>query len=714
MSFRDAYNRADTLYQRGLKSATEKALPIRMPLATQSYTGISDQYRDDSITEDQYKYGRKSVAYASIRPIAQRISAQRLRVARTSGVENQRSMPSWEKQFLPEWVKNDQFISLEPLADHQLLRAVRNPNPYMVEWMLMWCTAFSLEATGAAYWLFIEKDGQTQIFPIPKHWVKQTASNKWEVMFSKDADPYEATSDELCRFYIPDPASPMDAMSSLGAASTSILTDDAIQTSQERAFRAPMPDYAFTIGERVDADGIKRRPELTREQKQEIDEQIRRLHGGPKNKARALLLDALITDAKRLTPPNTEMDYLQSMKTVGRRIEKIFGTNPILMGEVENANRASSTVADKIFLDVVVNPRLEMIGQVLTAFIQRSNIFNDKGVVAYYKPVVARDPEIEMKDWQYARTHGIVDDNQFRIHRLGLPPKKAGGEYARMNFQLVPVRVDGEPEIPPAPVIPGKSLKSNTLATAWGRIHAKDESALTSVISKSITDAIQVSDGVFAFSPTFGQDLIASVRPLLYTAALHGAGLQETIFKSTAPTGRKDMLDAVFGMDGGVPITINRLLDELFRQQYWLDIGPSIENEMRSLLEDFAESGLTQTEIASKLREKIPGIASARASRISTTETTFAMNAGGYAVRESLAESGMIAGSEWNSVLDARTRGNNPRDQFDHVSMDGVRVGPGEMFDVDGEQARFPGDYTLSAANRVNCRCFATAVSSFE
>ena len=41
----------------------------------------------------------------------------------------------------------------------------------------------------------------------------------------------------------------------------------------------------------------------------------------------------------------------------------------------------------------------------------------------------------------------------------------------------------------------------------------------------------------------------------------------------------------------------------------------------------------------------------------------------------------------------------------DHVEANGQVVGPGAMFVVGGEEAPYPGHWSLSAQERINCRC---------
>jgi hypothetical protein len=64
-------------------------------------------------------------------------------------------------------------------------------------------------------------------------------------------------------------------------------------------------------------------------------------------------------------------------------------------------------------------------------------------------------------------------------------------------------------------------------------------------------------------------------------------------------------------------------------------------------------------------------------------------------------------GREWLALLDNDTRP-------DHVDANGQVVGPGELFEVGGEEAPYPGHWSLSVEERVNCRCTILAASLEE
>lgn len=113
------------------------------------------------------------------------------------------------------------------------------------------------------------------------------------------------------------------------------------------------------------------------------------------------------------------------------------------------------------------------------------------------------------------------------------------------------------------------------------------------------------------------------------------------------------------------------------------------------LLDDSQDMTLSMqaSYIVDKLND--PDFNRMRALRIARTESTAAANYGAALGAEN---SDYQVGKQWLSVLDANTRPT-------HVQADSQLVALDEMFVVGSEQAMFPGDLTLSAAEVINCRC---------
>ena len=133
---------------------------------------------------------------------------------------------------------------------------------------------------------------------------------------------------------------------------------------------------------------------------------------------------------------------------------------------------------------------------------------------------------------------------------------------------------------------------------------------------------------------------------------------------------------------------------------------PISETERKIMLQvisDGVEQGLGTKKIAANLKELKLG--TARSRLIVRTELSNAMN---VSAMFAAAKSNVVVRKIWNSAQNIRTR-RMPRDQADHLIMDGISVKYDEWFFVPNKKGvdmmMHPGDQNASAASICNCRC---------
>lgn len=128
---------------------------------------------------------------------------------------------------------------------------------------------------------------------------------------------------------------------------------------------------------------------------------------------------------------------------------------------------------------------------------------------------------------------------------------------------------------------------------------------------------------------------------------------------------------------------------------------------LRQLIAFGYSEGKTISEIATDIKRQVNqrGFYRWQALRIARTETTAAAN---HAAMVSTSSSGVLTQKVWVSAVDARTR-RPPKSEFNHIAMNGVKVGKDEPFLVPfngtTEKVMFPGDPKASPGNVINCRC---------
>jgi hypothetical protein len=150
--------------------------------------------------------------------------------------------------------------------------------------------------------------------------------------------------------------------------------------------------------------------------------------------------------------------------------------------------------------------------------------------------------------------------------------------------------------------------------------------------------------------------------------------------------------------------TILKYLETQGLDQLAYDITNTTKEQIRRFLIQSAEQNLTMPETIALLRTS--GITDFRAELIARTETGRAANIGSMVGATS---TGLVTVKEWISTKDNRTR-RIPRDQFDHLNMDGVKIPMDATFKLQNKKGGFdfmlhPCDSTGSAADVCNCRC---------
>lgn len=148
-----------------------------------------------------------------------------------------------------------------------------------------------------------------------------------------------------------------------------------------------------------------------------------------------------------------------------------------------------------------------------------------------------------------------------------------------------------------------------------------------------------------------------------------------------------------------------------YMRHYFLSILQIAENItaktreiIQRILGNAAETGDSFDDIVKTIRSTTE-LGKVRARLIARTEVLGAANKASY---ENAKATGLELNKVWISCKDNRVRV-IPKDKFDHLVMDGVKIGLHDMFNVQGETLEYPGDkeHGATASNLCNCRCVA-------
>ena len=412
--------------------------------------GISPLSRQSQMYHhvEQYRHFIGTV-YTAIRPIAQRICCQPVRVAKRAS-KSKKTGRKPTKAVLPEHLKN-YAEELEVLETHSLLDAIKRPNPVTLQWQLMYQIVASIMITGKEYlWDYDEKDKKTkkvakQLWHTPASWIqdRHTATQLfawYDLRIENSTETTKVPPEQITRIVLPDPANPIGSTSPLQTQARHVTSDEAIAEAQRRSFsNGAFPGLAVITGKHPDISGTaQNRAVLTREQREQILNAFRQRYRGVQHVDEPVILDGVIEDIKPITNRPRDMDFLNSMELMKRRLEQSWGVNPIINGELQDANRASATAASDLFDTYTINPNIALLSQAFTTWLL-PKFDEDPDMVAYIEEHHSTDPDERRADFQFMYDRAMLSINEVR-QEYGKPPVH-WGDVAYVPTTLQPVHV---------------------------------------------------------------------------------------------------------------------------------------------------------------------------------------------------------------------------------------------------------------------------------
>jgi HK97 family phage portal protein len=160
---------------------------------------------------------------------------------------------------------------------------------------------------------------------------------------------------------------------------------------------------------------------MTDSRKREVYDQFRTRYTGTQNAHRMLILDdGLKKDANASPRTPKETDFPASTKINSRKVGGLFGVPPLLMGHVEDANRANSISQMQLFARTAVSPEMRNMNEMMTYVIRR---FDPKLQFIFRKFIVV-DDELAQQQMTAAADKGALSPNEIRTDYLAKDPVK--------------------------------------------------------------------------------------------------------------------------------------------------------------------------------------------------------------------------------------------------------------------------------------------------
>jgi len=472
MSIAESFASAELL-SKSYYQAAEKAASFggsnSTPLST--YSGYSSIATSGPFSPDvsnaarQYAVSKTGIVHTSLRPICVKVADLAFKVGEKTKTKPKtrggkmvtKSLSSSLIQKTPASFHKALAEGMEVLQQHDILDVLENPNPIMSGWAMKYCTAFSIEATGRSFWWIDDQrpaGGRLMLWYLPSTWVTPIATPEnpfaaWEIL-PLGLDTSKAVtlpSEAIIPFSMPDPANPTLSFSPVQAQSRPINTDDEIQKTQYATMvNGHRPGLVLTAGRLETPPGMTwqgPRPVLTSEQRKQLIETIRLANAGSNHSGDPIIIDGMIESVTPFTRTPHELDFTNGSKLTKDRIMQGIGTNPIVAGQIEGANKASSIVASENFFELVVNPLVSLMSDAITKHL--TPLYGDDGdptnggLFIWIEKAVAFDEELKLSKLDLAMAGQAITKNELR-EALDMKPldDKRGEEWAGPPPREVP------------------------------------------------------------------------------------------------------------------------------------------------------------------------------------------------------------------------------------------------------------------------------------
>lgn len=603
----------------------------------------------------------------------------------------------------------------EPIKDHPFRDLLYRPNSFMTHAEFFELIVYGLIGAGSSYVLMdnpelngLSMAGPTRMFPLlPQNTTPIPGTDDFISGFKyRSVLGYQTTypAIQVLWFKL---TNPLDYYKGLSPITPAKKTLDSDKYARERSHRwlrdGSAPGMILTSEEDVSPEDAKR-----------MRDEWKRLHRGAKQAAEiAILFGGMKLDHKPATLK--EMEYTKYMEFTREEILGALSIPPASAGIYRYANYANAKVQDKIFWTETIIPYKRVIEIKFN-----EHCFPRFGEDKLYMEFDVSEIEVLQEDKLNAAnvhktyvTSGIMTANEARAD-LGLDPIKGGDELVRPGAGGgAPAALTARPRISRAKGRDDRwNIVRNRMAPLQRRLQTGIKEYFEDLEDRVKSRLLKVSepediDGIFP------RDIEKANLAKMFKPDL------KDIMQYAGDRAVKDVLERKRGLipgrikqgpgfTGAFDITDPEVLRWIELEAFKLSkfITETSYNDFRRILIQGIDTGAPVKEIAGKFDELFNWYRDYRSVRIARTELNTAYNRGslfGY-------EDAEIERKQWLSARDDRVRGNDPMDDYDHLSFDGQTQALDAPFMISGEPLMHPGDPVGSPGNVINCRCVVDPV----
>ena len=314
-------------------------------------------------------------------------------------------------------LENERRIAIE---NHPLEQLISNPNPLTSRFELFEQTLGSLELHGNAYW-FLSGDAlgrPRQIWVLRPDRVSIVPDRQRVVggyLYQIDGQYIPLDAIEVIHFRRWHPGNDFYGLSPIAAARSAVLSDRHMADWNRNTFGKDqaVPAGIVNIHDFISDTDFER---MKREWRQN--------YGGSGRKTAFLRGGAI--EWQNIGLSHTDLDFLQGRRAQRDEILNIFGIPVALVSE--NATEANAKVAERLFIERTLYPKLVRIAQKIS---QELLPFYGDNLVAEYEDIRPTDTQARLQEIRAA--YPILSINEMRSRYFQLPPVAWGDVAVGMD-----------------------------------------------------------------------------------------------------------------------------------------------------------------------------------------------------------------------------------------------------------------------------------------
>ena len=294
-----------------------------------------------------------------------------------------------------------------PVNRHPLEDLLNAPNPFLSRFELMEQTVGMLELTGNAYWFLAGERGiPTEIWPLRPDRVRIVPDADAYVrgyIYEIDGQQIPLDAVEVVHFRRWHPSNDYYGLSALEAGRTAVASDRAM---------AEWNRNTFGKDNGVPAGIVNVKDFVTDADFERIKREWRQSYGGPQRRTAFLRGGGI--EWQNIGLNHHDLDFLKGREAHRQEILNLFGIPVGLLSE--NATEANATVAERLFIERTLWPKLVRLSQKIT---QELLPFWSGEYEAVFEDIRPTDEQLRLEDIRAA--YPVLSINEIRDRFYQLP-----------------------------------------------------------------------------------------------------------------------------------------------------------------------------------------------------------------------------------------------------------------------------------------------------